>query len=293
MMKRWDKLVFRLFTVMARCPLGLLYWLSDLLAFILKYIVRYRRTIIRKNLRKALPEFSEEKIQSVQRLFYRNLSDYIFETLSCLRLSREALQKRVEYEDIELFEKYHSEKKNVFLLIGHLFNWEWLISLGPKLPQKKTYAIYKPINTSFIDQLMNTVRGRFGAINLTLAQSARRLIEIPNDGGHVFLVLGDQSPQKHKIHYSLPFLNQETAAYNGFDKIARRKDMGIVYGHILRKKRGHYVIRFLPIEPQGKKFRENEIAEKFFALLESNILEQPDNWLWSHRRWKHQKGIDF
>ncbi|WP_241518488.1 lysophospholipid acyltransferase family protein [Bacteroidetes bacterium endosymbiont of Geopemphigus sp.] len=292
-MKRWERLIFRLFTVIARCPFGLLYRLSDLLAFILNYIVRYRKAIIRGNMRKSLPKFSEEKIRCVQRLFYRNLSDYIFETLSCLRLNFETLQKRVEYEGIEFFEKYHSEKKNVFLLIGHLFNWEWLISLGPKLPQKQTYAIYKPINTSLINQLMNTIRGRFGTINLPLAQSVRSLMQLPNDGEHVFLVLGDQSPQKRKIRYSLPFLNQETGVYNGFDKIARKKNMRILYGNILRKKRGHYIIRFVPIEAQGKKFRENEIAEKFFALLEVNILEQPDNWLWSHRRWKHQKGIDF
>lgn len=293
MVDQKNKLTLRLIAAMARCSSRLLYILSDMVFLILMYVVRYRKNIIQENLQKAFPDFSKEKIRSIRGLFYRNLSDYLFETLSYAYLPAEQLQKRIEYKGLELLEKHHSEKKNVFLLVGHLFNWECFISLIPKLPQKKTYAIYKPIGASCINKLMNSIRSRFGTTNLSIAQSARAIMQLPNNGEHIFLILGDQSPQKNKIYYSLSFLNQQTAAYNGFDKMARKKDIRIVYGQITKVERGRYSIHFLPIKAQEEKFRENEIAEKFFALLESNIENQPDNWLWSHRRWKHKKGIDF
>lgn len=274
-------------------PLLTLYIFSDVLYFLLRHLIRYRKEIIRQNLKSAFPDLSDQEIKLISKKFYRNLSDYIIETIKSVSMDYDKLKRRMEYEGIEFFQAYKKEGKNVMILIGHIFNWEWFLSLGPQLPQENSYAVFKTVRSDFFNKRILEIRSRFDTINIPMGQAAREIMQIPNDGQHAFLVLGDQSPRIDQIYYSLPFFQQETAVYQGFDKIAKRKNMGVLYGRVIKTGRGRYKISFIPIKPSGEVFSEHEIVKRFFALLEENIRQQPDNWLWSHKRWKHKKGIHF
>ena len=56
-------------------------------------------------------------------------------------------------------------------------------------------------------------------------------------------------------------------------------------------KRGYYQVNYLRIYPDGEKFKEYEVVKKYYDLLEKTINKSPDNWLWSHRRWKRKDHI--
>ena len=63
--------------------------------------------------------------------------------------------------------------------------------------------------------------------------------------------------------------------------------MAVVFCQTEKIKRGHYHTTFIRLQPQQEKFEENEIVHQFFHHLEQTIQQHPDNWLWSHKRWKY------
>ena len=271
----------------SRLPLSVLYIFSDFLFFLLYTIIGYRRRVIRTNLEKSFPEKSAQEIKQIHKEFYQNFCDYLVETLKSFSISQEELDERFTYSNLEVFHEIKKEKKNVMLMCGHIFNWEWFIGTVKHLPSRDTAAVYHKIRNPFWNDKINAMRGRFGTKALDMKDVLRVMMKTPNDGETTYLFVADQSPKKSAVHYFMPFLNQNTPVFNGFDKIARRKDMAVVFCQTEKIKRGHYHTTFIRIEPQQDTFEENEIVHQFFHLLENNLKKNPSNWLWSHKRWKY------
>ena len=271
----------------SRLPLSVLYVFSDCLFFLLHTIIGYRRNVIRTNLKKSFPDKSQDEINAIHKEFYKNFCDYLVETLKSFSISQKELDERFTYSNLEVFEEIKAENKNVMMMCGHVFNWEWFIGTVKYLPTADSAAVYHKIKNPFWDEKINAMRGRFGTKALDMKDVLRFMMKTPNDGETAYLFVADQSPKKSAIHYYINFLHQNTPVFNGFDKIAQRKNMGVVYCKTEKRKRGHYHTTFIRIKPQNEKFEENEIVHQFFDLLEKNIQQHPSNWLWSHKRWKY------
>lgn len=274
-------------------PFKILYGFSWLIYIVLNYFIGYRRKVIYQNLKNSFPEKSEKEIKSIQKKFYKNFSDYLVETLKSLSISIEELDKRHTYSNLEIFKECQSDKKNVMMMAGHIFNWEWFVAMGPNVQTPHTVAVYHKVKNKFWNDQINKIRGKFGTIQLDMKNTPRFMMSTPNDGSHAYLFVADQSPKRSAIHYDLEFLNQTTPVFIGFDKIAIKKNMAVVFCNMVKVKQGHYHTTFEQILPDGEKFEEMEIVHKFFEKLEITIRNNPDNWLWSHKRWKFKKGIDY
>ena len=271
----------------SRLPLGVLYLFADFLFFILYTIIGYRRKVIRTNLENSFPEKSKEEIRTIHRKFYRNFCDYLVETLKTFSISQDELDKRHTYSNSEVFEEIKAEKKNLMFMAGHIFNWEWYVGTAKIMRIENTVAVYHKIKNPFWNDKINAMRGKFGTVPMDMKDVLRHIMKVPNDGNHSFLFVADQSPKQSAVHYFIEFLNQRTPVFNGFDKIARKKNMGVIYAKTVKVKRGYYHTTFIRLEPKNEQFEENEIVHQFFGHLEKTIQEHPDNWLWSHKRWKY------
>ncbi len=274
-------------------PLRILYIFSWFIYLALNYLIGYRRKVIYQNLQNSFPEKSEKEIKSIQKKFYKNFADSLVETLKCFSFSKEDLDKRHTYSNIELLDEIKSENKDTIFMAGHIFNWEWLVAVGPHLPMKHNYAVYHKVKNDFWNEQINKIRSKFGTIPLDMKKTAREMMASAGDGERAYLLVADQSPKQVAVHYDLEFLNQTTPVFVGFDKIAIKKNMAVVYLNMVKTKQGHYHTTFERILPDGEKFEAMEIVHKFFGKLEKTINENPDNWLWSHKRWKYKKGIDY
>ena len=283
----------RLIYLISKTPLWALYRLSDFLFFIQQYLLHYRKKVIIDNLKKCFPDFSDKEIKQTYRKFNKNLCDYAVESIKALSISQKELDKRIELKNIEAFDGIKGEGKNCIMLCGHFFNWEWLIGMATHLPQEHALAVYHKLKDPMVNDFMKQTRERFGTKAITMQETPRVIINTPNNGDYTFLFVSDQSPAKVLIKYDLQFFNQLTPVFNGYDKLARRMNYGIVYIDITKKKRGHYCFEFKRLKPTEDKFKENEIVNLFYKSLEENIRKDPANWLWSHRRWKYKKGIDY
>lgn len=287
-----NKTFFSILTFFSKIPLRISYRLSPFLYFVLFKVVKYRKQIVFTSLRNSFPEKSEAEIQEIARGFYRNFADYFIETVRSISIPMKEMQNRWQIENLEIFQKPFDEKKNVGILMAHNFNFEWSSASGPLLPQKNIVPVYKKMSDQYLDDKVNELRTRFGAIPLEAKDAYDGILNFPQDGNSTFLLISDQSPKASKSDLFIDFLNQKTLVFRGFEKLCLRADLAVFFADIKKVKQGHYVVHAVPIEPDGDTFEPQEITLKFFKLLEENIKRDPSNWLWSHKRWKnHPKNI--
>ena len=87
----------------------------------------------------------------------------------------------------------------------------------------------------------------------------------------------------------MPFLNHDTAVFIGAEHIARKVDAFMMYGRMSRPKRGYYHLDIIPMEDHPASVPETTLTDRYFELLEADIKEHPEMWLWTHKRWSRTK----
>lgn len=286
-----DKLIYLAVIFISKLPFKLLYLLSDVFFLINHYIIGYRKEVIQKNLKNSFPEKSQKEINEIHKKFNQNFADYVFESIKGLTVNPEELEKRVVCENAELIKKYTGTEKNLIALSGHVFNFEWYPFFAKDIEGfEGLYFIYKPLRNKFLNQKVNKLRSRFNGTGISAKETYRTIAKIPNNGKHLFYFLTDQSPSKYKTKYFINFMNQETAVFKGFEDIVRKYNYNVLFIDGIKDKRGYYRMILKEIKPDnGIEFEEGEMLKKYFDLLTITLKRNPDNWLWSHKRWKYTK----
>jgi KDO2-lipid IV(A) lauroyltransferase len=259
--------------------------------FLNYYFVGYRKKVITQNLRNSFPDKPEEEIREIRKKFYRNFSDYLVETIKSFSISETESRVRMQHINQELFHEAKAEGKNIILLAGHVFNWEWINALARIIPQKHCHPVYRKVNSDFWENQMKKVRNKFGNEALEANEVIMNIFRSKNDGDSAYMFVADQTPHIAHVNYGLEFLNQRTPAFIGYDKLATRMDLAFIYCEMKKVKRGYYQVNYHRIYPDGEKFVEHEVVKKFHKLLENTLHKRPDNYLWSHRKWKYQDSI--
>lgn len=288
-MKRLGFYTFMFFEkLISVMPLSFLYLLSDFLYLILNYVVKYRKEVVIQNLKNSFPQKSEQEIKILHKKYMRIMADLIIESLKFSKMNEKDFLKHFEFKNIELLDNLYKNNKSVFVACGHTGSWELAAMVLPLICKHKVYAIYQPQKNIYFDNYIKKIRGSFGLELLASQQAYRRFIE-NKDKLTLNFILGDQSPSRDGDNYWTNFLNQETAFFTGLEKMSKSLGFAVVFLRIIRKKRSNYVLEFELLTEEVKQSRLGEISEMYVRALENLILEFPENWLWSHRRWKHKR----
>ncbi|UWX61635.1 lysophospholipid acyltransferase family protein [Chryseobacterium oranimense] len=275
----------------SKLPLKVLYIFSDVMFFLNYYLVGYRKKVITQNLKNSFPEKTEEEIRMIRKKFYLNFSDYLVETIKSFSISETESRVRMQHINQEVFHEAKAEGKNVIMLAGHVFNWEWMNAFARIIPQKHCHPVYRKVNSDFWENQMKRVRNKFGNEALEANEVIMNIFRSKNDGESAYMFVADQTPHVAHVNYGLEFLHQRTPAFIGYDKLATRMDLAFIYCEMKKVKRGYYQVNYHRIYPEGEKFTEHEVVRKFHQLLENTLHKHPDNYLWSHRKWKYQDSI--
>jgi Kdo2-lipid IVA lauroyltransferase/acyltransferase len=282
-------LIYPLFWFFSILPFKILYVLSDFLYLIIYYIVAYRKKVVRKNLKNSFPDKSFKEIRSIERKFYHYFCDLLLETLKELTLTEVQFQKRVEYLNTDRILELLKEQKSIIIMTAHYGNWEWA-SYFPKLFEGtdfKSYQIYKQLRNSKTDKIVYDLRSKFGGVNIEKHQLLRRIVSNVNEKKHgVYWMIADQIPSGKNMGLRLNFLHQSTAALTGSEQLSHKFGFPVFYARITRPYRGKYSFDFIPVCEKPEEAEKNEITSVYFKLLEESIVERPELWLWSHKRWK-------
>ena len=278
--------------VLNKLPFCVLYLFSDIIYYLVYYVVRYRRHIVRDNLVKSFPEKDLKEIESIEKKFYRSLCDYFVEMIKYYGMSENEINKYVKFEGIEHFNAAVDRGQPCVLYMGHFFNWEYVtsISLHFKRDDIALGAIYHPLENSRFDALVKKMREQYGTESISMANTLRRIMEIGKEGKkYVIGFIADQVPTWESINYWLDFFHRDTPVFTGTEKIARRTHAALFYANFERVKRGHYVMRIEPFADDAAKLPEFEATNIYYSMLTQNIRRSPELWLWTHKRWKRTR----
>ncbi|WP_078063493.1 lysophospholipid acyltransferase family protein [Bacteroides ihuae] len=271
-------------------PFSMLYLLSDVMYFFMHRVIRYRRGVVRRNLKKSFPEKSEAELRVIERKFYHYICDYMLESLKMLKMPVTQLHRRMHFENTEQYLEMIEKYGGIIVMMPHYANFEWTIGMGMFMKSGDIpMQVYKTIRNPFVDRLFRNIRSRFGGYNVQKSDAAREVIRAKHAGKKLALgLVADQSPNAHSLHYWTKFLNQDTAFMNGGERIARMMNYPVFYCELKKERRGYCEATFVLISECPKNTVDGEITEMYVRHVEQTILREPAYWFWSHKRWKHE-----
>ena len=282
-----------LICIFSLLPLPALYRLADYFIYpLLRYIVRYRLQLVRKNIRLSFPHKSAQEQAQIVDDFYHHFSSIIVEIIYGYRASDEEMRQRVVFENMELLEDLARRKHGVIAYLGHVCNWEWIADVGKQFddPTIVEHNVYRRLKNPRANQAMLLLRGKRGGECVEKNQLLRKLVQLRHvPYPYVVGLIADQKPSPRNAHVWTTFLNQDTAFLDGGETLARKFNLGVVYAHIYSPKRGYYCIHFELITDNPNSMPQDSITLTYARLLEDNICQQPHAWLWTHNRWKWKR----
>ena len=270
-------------------PYWLLYLKSDGYYYLVYHLLRYRRKVVRQNLLQSFPDKDVSEIKRIERRFYQNLCDLFVEAPKMLRMKANGYQNRITYTNTELVRSLYEQGKNVFYAIPHSGNWEWFGKMIPDLTQHQCLAVYKRVENPVFEKLMLYIRTCDSSLEMVESNSVLRRLAQLRGCTNAVLMMADQTSHGLASDFWTEFLHQDTCWFTGIERIAKKLDYAIVFVDMKRQGRGRYVVKFELVTDSPKETADGEIMERYVRCVERFIEANPDNWLWSHRRWKHQR----
>lgn len=282
-------LIYPLLWMISVLPFRLLYLLSDFFFLIVYYIIGYRKKTVRKNLSIALPYLSSKERLLIEKKFYHHLCDLFLEMIKTLTISEKEMNKRFTCSNLDALKELESKGKSIALMTAHYASYEWSISMNKKLGFEG-YAIYKRINNRYFDRLVRNIRSKFGATLITTKETIPT-IEENFKKGHlgIYGFASDQSPKLSKAVHWGDFFGMTTPLQTGAEMLSKRYDMTMLFMRIRKIKRGYYEARFEILSDNPGAVPDYELTDLFMKKVENLILEAPEYYLWTHKRFKLTK----
>lgn len=268
-------------------PFFVLYRISDLLYFLLYYLFKYRKNIVYDNLVKAFPEKKSLFIEQVAKQSYKNLADTIVESIKLFSISEQSFLERMKLSDNELTKQYFNKQQPVIAISGHFGNWEYGAVMNHYI-QHQLIILYKPLRNKHLNKAIVQSRSKFG-LKIRSNKNTKNVFEEKFERPSMVVFIGDQTPSNTKNAYWTNFLGRETCFFKGAAKYSLTYNLPILSFYIKRTKRGFYSMDTFELIPEPMKYSQDEICEIIAREYERQILIEPANWLWTHRRWKHQR----
>ncbi len=285
-----DFFVFLLFLIVivffTIIPFFILHGLSNVTSFLLYRVLGYRKKVVRNNLKTAFKNKSDKELKKIEKDFYLNLTDILLESFKGYNISTKTVAKRYKAKNSEIVEKYHQQGRSVILAVSHYANWEWG-SVGVTMHiNNDIFTVYKPIGNKYIDMYVRNSRSKNGLVMLPIKDTHKYFKKYARTASS-FILISDQSPSNPDRAVWVNFLGKKTAFLHGIEFYSRIYNMPVIYTHIKRVKRGYYEVTYDLIHDNPQALKPGEITQLYANKVEEDIINNPSDWLWSHRRWKH------
>ncbi len=292
-MRLWHKIQYGLLVGFCKAigmlPYRVLYYgMVDVIYFFIYTLGRYRTSVVRDNLRRSFPDRSPEELKTVERKFYKHLSEIFVDTVTMCSISRKEIEQRFRFVNFREQEQ-RMEGKTWICAMAHYGSWEYTTNYK-LFTDHDVAAVYRPLHNKAFDQFYHYARSRFGTRPVPMNDIAKEIIRAEKERKKPLAValIADQTPPFHEIHHWFRFLNQPTPFFMGTEKLARKFRLPVYFLHIRKIKRGYYQAEFIEIYNGTDSVEPYEITNRYAARLEEMIRESPELWLWSHKRWKHK-----
>lgn len=278
---------------LALLPAFLSRGLADVFAFIARYVVRYRRGVVRRNLADSLPELTDKERRYIERRFYRNLADYFFQVLRIAIRSPHSLGRHITFHGVDALRQEVEQGRDVVLYTSHFGNWEYipLMALATQAPARVVYAhVVRPLKNLWFNRFFHRLRSRFNT-SVPQRQVARAMIGWRRVG-QPFIIgfLSDQKPGRYTQSVVVDFLGRPTPFIEGAEVLARKLHTAVYYTDFRRIGRDRFQMHLIKVADDASALAEGELTAEYARLLTESIRRDPASYLWSHNRWRIKKS---
>ena len=268
-------------------PFWLIYLFSDFVYLIMNYVVAYRKSVINKNLNKCFPEKNENEKRTIRRKFYKNFADIFVESIKGYSMSEKEMLKHFKSVNSELADKYFAQDKDVIMLAGHFANWEWGAAATSENFKHQAAVLYKPISNPLIDNYIREKRARFGVDLISIYKTSRYFLTKKEKPVAYYMVADQYTPNKKKQKLA-NFFGSKTGFLHGPENYSKSLNIPVIYAEMRRLKRGYYEMKLIELSKNPKELGDNELTQLYANFMEKTIKKQPEDWMWSHKRWKKE-----
>lgn len=281
-------LLFPILLFISYLPFKVLYFISDIFYYLLYYVLRFRRKVVRKNLELSKVSKNKKDLLRIEKKFYRHLTDVFFEMFKFYSISPKEMKKRFYIENPEIFYEFEKKNKSVMFMTSHYGGFEWFLSITYHVPQLP-FAVYTPLSNKSLEVLIKKFRLRHGS-KLISRYEAGSYIKKQLKENKLFLygMAADQSAQIRSITYWKEFLGIKVPVFTGSERIAKQHDIPVVFGKVVKVKRGYYKVVVELITEFPNEHDNYQITDTYLSKLEKQIREIPEYYYWTHNRFKHK-----
>ncbi|MFI0427669.1 MAG: lysophospholipid acyltransferase family protein [Flavobacterium sp.] len=283
-------LLYPILWLISILPFPIFYLFSDFVYFLTYNLIGYRKKVVRANIALALPHLSEKERLNIEKKFYSHLCDMFLEMIKTLTISQKEVEKRFTFTNLEVYHELEKQNKSIALLCAHYASYEWVVSMNYHITYKG-FGIYKKIANPYFDKLVKQIRSKFKAALITTKETIPTIAENHKQG--ILCLYGfasDQSPKKNAAYHWAPFMGHIVPVHTGAEMLAKRFDMNVIFLRTKKIKRGYYEASFELLSNDAKSVPNYDITDRFLQLVEEQIHEAPEFYLWTHKRWKYMKN---
>ena len=282
-------LIYPILWIISILPFPVFYLFSDFVCFLTYNIIGYRKKVVRANIQLALPHLSDKERLTIEKKFYSHMCDMFLEMIKTITISQKEIEKRFTFSNMEVYYELEKKNKSIALMCAHYASYEWVVSMNYHI-NCKGFGIYKKLANPYFDKLVKRIRSKFKAELITTKETIPTIAE--NHKNQLLSLYGfasDQSPKAVSAYHWAPFMGHVVPVHTGAEMLAKRFDMNVIFLRTKKIKRGYYQASFEVLSDDVKLVPNYEITDKFLKLVEEQIYEAPEFYLWTHKRWKHAK----
>ncbi len=273
-------------------PRSIAHRLLDLLAKIVYYLDGYHRRIADVNLRIAFPEFSPAERRRAARRSFQNTGRNLLEISRMPLLKRGTIASLVEYDPENGLDNYlaaHARGKGVLYLTGHFSAWELLPAAHCVYGYPLSF-VTRPLDNRALEGFLLRMRELPGNRVISKKNAARQTLKALGSGGDVGILMDQNTTLQEGVFAD--FFGVPAATSTSVARFALHTDAAVVPVFLTPMRNGRYRMKFLPyldLIRTGNEEHDVEANTRMFnRVLEAIIRENPDSWLWGHKRWKNQ-----
>ena len=200
------------------------------------------------------------------------------------------LRRHVTFTNLPVIEQALQQNQTILLALAHHCNPVWAVLAAGQQLDAPVDGIYKPLHVAWLNELALESLSRFNLTPVPAKTCTANLIQQAATT-RVIAIVADQAPRRRDKAYWTTFLHQDTPFYLGLEKIALLFRYPVFFMELKRLGRGHYEASFklLAAPPYGKD--SHAVSACYAQAVEQQILQRPQDWLWTHRRWKKKKPL--
>ena len=241
------------------------------------------KAIIHKNIKNVFPEINPQQLNKIKSSMWNNYGRVFAEYMFMKEFRSGSLSKNISIEGEEILQKIKENNQKVIFISGHFSNFELMAMQIDKLGLKVA-AIYRPLNNIFLNVIMEKIRKKYICKNQIKKGigGLRELIRLNKQGYSTALMIDQRVSQGIKIN----FFREKAFTTTIPAQLIKKFSIPVVPIFIERYEGLKFRMKvYNPINFSNEDSIEN-ITAQLNKTLENMIINNPNNWIWTHNRWK-------